>query len=103
MPAHCLARLLFVAGSDGLPYGVVLLLESDSSARLLIIGGEYRLHVVVEQVDRLLNDPLEQRIVGGLSDSGVEGHIFLRRDLIAGGGEGYREPVEVFYRGPPGC
>ena len=61
--AHGLARLLLVAGPDGPADGVVLLLEGDAAARLRVVGVEDGRHVVVQEVDRLPDDPFEQRVV----------------------------------------
>ena len=57
-----------------------------AAARLRVVGGEDGRHVVVQEVDRLLDDPLEQRVVGGLGDGRVEGHVVLGGEHLAGAG-----------------
>ena len=69
-----------------------------SATRLLVVRGEDRGHVVVQQVDRLLDDALKQRIVRRLGDGQVEGHIFLGGDHVARGGEREGHAVQVLER-----
>ena len=58
--------------------------------------------MVVKQVDRLPDDPLEQGIVGGLGDGGVKGHILFGREHFARAGQKDGQPVQVFEGGPSG-
>ena len=100
--AHGVPRLGFVARPDGLPYGVVLLLQGHGAAGLVVVDVEDGGHVVVQQSHRLLDDALEQRVVSGVGYGGVKGHIFFWREHLAGVGDEHRETVQVFKGGSAG-
>ena len=67
--AHGLARLLFVTRAlMARRMASCCCCRAMRSAGLLVVGGEDGRHVVVQEVDRLLDDALKERIVRGFGD-----------------------------------
>ena len=80
----------------------MLPLQSDRAPRLFVVCVKDCSHMVVQELDRFLDDPGDEGVVRGLGDSSVEGHILFRGDHVAGRREEYGQPVEILEGSPPG-